>query len=107
MARDGRGQGDKHGLTRRKFLIGGVAAAALIATPGVFVLVSRDGRARAFAVSYGEDISLWVGNGYEFEVRVRRGRTVIETHTGVTADTFDQLESEFFTVDVVDAPRAA
>ena len=107
MASDEHVQDEKQGLTRRKFLIGGVAVAALIATPGVIVLVNSNGRARAFAVAYDEDISLWVGNGFEFEVIVRRGRTVIETHSGVTADTFDRLESEFFSVDVIDAPRAA
>lgn len=103
----------EHGLSRRRFMktiafSGGALAAA---TVGGITLVSAfdsaTGEIRAYELTHGPDVNLWITSGEQFTIRVRRGTDVLEEHTGVTSDGITQLESDHFSAYHITAPTPA
>lgn len=105
--------GDTRGLSRRAFLGGATATAALAATGGgalTWFVLKGDGETgpQAFAVQHGDDVYVTMTSGEEFTVRVvSSSGTELERFDGVTAATLASLESEHVTFTRSEMPTAA
>jgi hypothetical protein len=95
----------RRGFVKTVVLSGAVLAAGSVGVVSFITITDpKTGEARAYELSHGEDLNLWVTNGERFAILVRRGTDVIEEHANVTMDGITELDSDYFTARYIEAP---